>query len=173
MQEEPKRKTGGWAALWLPWCLLLLLFWFLLVEGRLDSLWFAGPVLFLAYLARRALPLPLSLRRIDLVEAALFAPRFVWGSVAAGADVAWRALAPGLPIRPVFVHYPLRLRSAGSRVFLSHVLSLMPGTLTCEVGEDALVVHALSGTEEKIVAATAKLETRVAAIFREKIEEEA
>jgi hypothetical protein len=47
----------------------------------------------------------------------------------------------------------------------------MPGTLTCEVNENQLVVHALSGSEEKILAETAELETRVAEIFREKLEE--
>ncbi len=156
--------------MWLPWLFFLLLFWWLLVEGRLDSLWFAAPVLFLAYVARRALPTPLSLRRIDFVQAALFAPRFVLDSIVAGTDVALRALAPSLPIRPVFVNFPLRLRSAGARAFLSQAISLMPGTLTCDVGEDYLVVHALSGTEEKIVAEIARLEARVAAIFREKVE---
>ena len=169
MGREQTKKADGSAVHWLARGVLLLLLWWLLVEGRIDGLWFAAPVILAAYLARKALPIPLARTRIHPIKALLFLPWFVRSSVAAGWDVAWRALSPGLPIRPFFATYPLRVRSTSARVFLSQAISLMPGTLTCVAKEESLVVHALCGTEENIVADTAKLEARVAAIYGEDI----
>ncbi len=170
MGREQTRKADGSAVHWLARGVLLLLLWWLLVEGRIDGLWFAAPVILAAFLARRALPIPLARTRMHPIKALLFLPWFVRSSVAAGWDVAWRALSPKLPIRPFFVTYPLRVRSTSARAFLSQAISLMPGTLTCWASDEFLVVHALCGSEEKVAADTADLEERVAAIYGEDME---
>jgi len=69
-------------------------------------------------------------------------PSFVAGSVLGGIDVARRALAPNMPIKPGWVEVPARLSDAG-RVLLGAELSLMPGTLAAGMRRDRLLVHVL------------------------------
>lgn len=154
---------------WLVWALALLLFWWLLVEGRLDGWWYAIPVVLAALALRRALPIPLALQRVNLLALIAFLPRFVWHSLVGGVDVAWRAFHPSMPLTPAMFMYPFRLQSDGARVFLAQIISLMPGTLSCCVGPRHLVVHVLSGTREAFLAETAAFERRTARIFREDI----
>ncbi len=73
-----------------------------------------------------------------------FALRFLGQSVVAGADVAWRAFDPRLPLRPGFVAYPVRLPPGPARDAFSALTSLVPGTMP--LGSDrrgALLVHGL------------------------------
>jgi len=55
--------------------------------------------------------------------------RFAYQSVAAGADVAWRALDPRLPLRPGFVRYPVRFPPGAARNAFTTLTSLLPGTV--------------------------------------------
>lgn len=70
--------------------------------------------------------------------------RFVWQSVAAGFDVARRALDPHLPLRPGFVTLPLDLEPGPARQAFRLLSSLQPGTLPVGPDEDGkLTVHCL------------------------------
>jgi multicomponent Na+:H+ antiporter subunit E len=91
----------------------------------------------------------------------VLALRFVWQSVAAGIDVARRALEPRLRLRPGFVAYPIRMRPSPARSTFLSMASLLPGTLPTGLDETgALVVHCLD-TEQPVVPQMAAEETRL------------
>jgi multicomponent Na+:H+ antiporter subunit E len=48
-----------------------------------------------------------------------------------------------MPIVPDLVEYPLQLSSGLPRVFMANTVSLLPGTLSAELGENCLTVHVL------------------------------
>ena len=155
---------------WGPLTLSLLAFWLIMVEGQLNGLWFAVPVVAMALLVRRVMPIPIALRNVSIVHFIAFVPYFLWQSLIGGIDVTWRAFHPKLPVFPNIYAYSYRLRSEGARVFMAQIISLMPGTLACLVGEHRLIVHVLSEPRKKFVSETAVLEEKVARIFREKLE---
>jgi multicomponent Na+:H+ antiporter subunit E len=70
--------------------------------------------------------------------------RFIRQSIVAGADVAWRALDPRLPLRPGFVtHLPYLPRGAALDAFCA-LISLSPGTLPAGPDDNgAIIVHCL------------------------------
>lgn len=73
-----------------------------------------------------------------------FAGRFLVQSTRAGIDVALRAFAPSLPLKPGFVRYRSRIASPNARAAFFGVSSLAPGTLPSGIDETGdLVVHAL------------------------------
>ena len=70
--------------------------------------------------------------------------RFLWQSVVAGVDVARRAFAPRLSLRPGYLTYPVHIPPGPGRAVFGALTSLVPGTLP--VGTDpggALVYHCL------------------------------
>ncbi|KPP88191.1 MAG: multicomponent Na+:H+ antiporter subunit MnhE [Erythrobacteraceae bacterium HL-111] len=69
-------------------------------------------------------------------------PHFVHQSLVGGIDVAWRALAPAMPIDPGWIAIRVDLPDGG-RVALGGELSLMPGTLAAGTSGDMLLVHVL------------------------------
>jgi multicomponent Na+:H+ antiporter subunit E len=69
--------------------------------------------------------------------------RFAYQSVAAGADVAWRALDPRLPLRPGFVRYPVRFPPGTARNVFTTLTSLLPGTVPAGAERGHLVYHCL------------------------------
>jgi len=70
--------------------------------------------------------------------------RFLWQSALAGADVARRALAPALPLRPGFLTCPLHLAPGPARSAFCAFSSLLPGTLVAGSERDGtLSIHCL------------------------------
>ena len=70
--------------------------------------------------------------------------RFFPQSVAAGIDVAWRALDPRMPLRPGFIVYQSRLPAGPARSAFCTMMSLLPGTLPSGTDDDSgLVIHCL------------------------------
>jgi multicomponent Na+:H+ antiporter subunit E len=81
-------------------------------------------------------PSPAALARLAL--------RFVRQSIVAGADVAWRALDPRLPLRPGFIIYPTRLPPGPALNAFCTLTSLAPGTLPAGPDDGgAIVIHCL------------------------------
>jgi multicomponent Na+:H+ antiporter subunit E len=75
----------------------------------------------------------------------LFIGYFLRESVRGGLDVAWRALTPGMPIRPEFTLFELDLPSGLPKTLMVGVVSLLPGTLSVRLLETGqLEVHALT-----------------------------
>ena len=86
-----------------------------------------------------------SLRPIKLVGLVL---HFLRQSIAAGTDVALRALDPRLPLRPGFVVYQAHLPPGTARDTFCAIMSLLPGTLPCGLAEDnGLTIHCLDVTQ--------------------------
>ena len=73
---------------------------------------------------------------------------FLRQSIAAGIDVAWRALDPRLRLRPGFVVYQAQLPPGTTREAFCAIMSLMPGTLPCGSAEgNGLTIHCLDVTQ--------------------------
>ncbi|WP_395666110.1 Na+/H+ antiporter subunit E [Methylocella sp.] len=70
--------------------------------------------------------------------------RFAVQSILAGFDVARRAFAPRLALKPGFVVFRPQIESAGARSAFYALSSLLPGSLpVCEEADGALIVHCL------------------------------
>lgn len=64
--------------------------------------------------------------------------------VKANIDVAMTVLNPRLPIQPQFVRVPVHGESEFNRVVHSTCITLTPGTISVEVEDDFILVHALT-----------------------------
>ncbi|WP_246033064.1 Na+/H+ antiporter subunit E [Shewanella canadensis] len=135
--------------------------WWMLTEGSVNS-WLVGtPVVLIATLISMVLVPPFS---CSVVGSVRFVPFFIWHSLRGGADVAWRAFHPKMPIAPDLVDFPLRLPPGMSRVFMVNTVSLLPGTLSVELGANSLKVHVLD-TRKNVLSELMTLETIVARMF--------
>lgn len=91
--------------------------------------------------------------------------RLLWQSVIAGADVAFRALAPRMPLAPGFVRYRTSIPPGPACNVFMTLMSLVPGTLpTGQAADGTHMVHCLD-VNEPVVAGMAREE----AIWREAI----
>jgi len=122
---------------------LFTLVWWTLTDGAKSS-WLVGvPVVLFATLVSVILLPPFSWSLIGVVR---FIPFFLWRSLCGGIDVARRALHPRLLILPALFDYRWRLPPGLPRVFMANTVSLLPGTLSAELGEEFLRVHVLDET---------------------------
>jgi multicomponent Na+:H+ antiporter subunit E len=156
---------------WGRWVRRLALFsvlWWILT-GDLAGSWYVGVPVVIAgawlSLSLWADP-PLSL--LGLLR---FMPYFAYHSVAGATDVAMRALQPRMPLQPGIVRHRLRLPPGLSRVAIANVISMLPGTLSADLEEDDVVIHALDMRTD-LHAMVIDLEPRIAAMFRLRLEEE-
>lgn len=137
------------------------LLWWLLTAGAMGSWLIGAPVVLIATLVSMALVPPFSLSPSGVVY---FVPFFIWHSLRGGADVAWRAFHPGMPIAPGLVDYPLRLPPGMPRVFMVNTVSLLPGTLSAELSANCLKVHVLD-TRKSVLSELLTVERAVARMF--------
>jgi multicomponent Na+:H+ antiporter subunit E len=90
------------------------------------------------------------------IKLAVFVLHFLRQSIAAGIDVAGRALAPRLLLRPGFVVYQAHLPPGTRRDAFCAIMSLQPGTLPCGPAEgNGITIHCLDVTQpvvEQLVA---------------------
>ena len=105
--------------------------------------------------------MPPAAGRVRLLRLLALAPRFLWGSLLGGIDVARRALAPGLPLRTGFVDYATGFPRGAPRNLFATITSLMPGTLPCGEGESTIEYHCLD-VEQPVAAQMAEDERRYA-----------
>ena len=140
---------------------LFTLLWWLLTEGAINSWLIGAPVVVFAALASGVLLPGTSWSLPGILR---FIPFFLWHSLRGGVDVAGRALHPRLPISPGLLKYQWRLPAGLPRVFMANTVSLLPGTLSAESGDEFLHVHVLdqAGAFE---AELAMIEARVARMF--------
>ena len=73
----------------------------------------------------------------------LLLPHFLWQSLVAGWDVARRAFAPRLPLRPGFVDYAPRLPRGSARNAFELISSLLPGSVPTAETEATIEYHCL------------------------------
>ncbi len=140
--------------------------WWIITEGKIES-WYLGiPVVILATMTSIPLWNKIPLSFTGLLR---FIPFFLWNSLRGGSDVAVRALMPKLNITPGMVKYNWQLPAGTSQVFMANVVSLLPGTLSAEIHDDYLYIHALDETED-YVAELKIIEERVVDLFGIKLE---
>jgi multicomponent Na+:H+ antiporter subunit E len=148
MQSERKSwivRTAGFLGFWL----------ILLGVGAANIVVAALAALAGAWVSLRLLPPgEFQLRPVALTELVL---RFLYKSIVAGIDVAWRALDPRLPLRPGFVVYHTNLPPGLTRSAFCIETSLLPGTLPCGSDEKGgLAIHCLDLTQPVVQQLTAE-----------------
>lgn len=141
--------------------ILFSLIWWSLTDGATSSWWVGVPVVLLAVITSATL---LPSAPFVWYEFLRFVPFFLMRSLLGGADVAWRAFHPGMPIAPDLVEYPLRLPSGLPQVFMANTVSLLPGTLSAVLDQNVLTVHVLDN-RKAVLAELASLEHSVARMF--------
>ena len=98
-----------------------------------------------------------------------FLPIFIMEMVKANIDVAKRVLNPSLPINPSMVEVETDLKGEISKLTLANSITLTPGTLTVDIGEDRLLVHWIdkkADEPERIrEEISGKFEKRIGGIF--------
>ena len=97
------------------------------------------------------LPLRADRRDRDPVPFALHIGRLLgyllwlsWEIVKSNVDVARRILSPSLPIAPAVRWLPANQRSELTRVMYADSITLTPGTLSIDLTDEAVEVHALN-----------------------------
>jgi multicomponent Na+:H+ antiporter subunit E len=120
-----------------------LVLWFVLSGAHASDLPASAIAVIAATWASLRL-LPPGAWRLSPAALAELVLRFLRQSIVAGADVAWRALDPRLPLRPGFVAYPVRIALGPARNMFCELTSFVPGTLPAGSDKDgALLVHCL------------------------------
>jgi len=105
--------------------------------------------------------MPPAAGRVRLFRLLALAPRFLWGSLLGGIDVARRAFAPGMPLRTGFVDYATDFPRGQARNLFATITSLMPGTLPCGESQGTIEYHCLD-VEQPVAAQMAQDERRYA-----------
>jgi len=120
---------------------VLLSIW-LLLSGKFDGFHVGWGVLGAAALAglsvRRAMATPFPLLRF-----LVFIPWQLWQIFISNLRVARLVLTPGLPIRSRVLRKPPRLKDPRALTLLGCAITLTPGTLTIDVTDDHMIIHAL------------------------------
>lgn len=94
--------------------------------------------------------------------------RFLWQSVAAGVDVAWRVFQPRMRLQPGIVRVSLRLPAGPGRSIFRGLASLQPGSLACGVDRNGdLLFHCLD-TREDMEGALSRSEMELLKLWEER-----
>ena len=120
-------------------------------------------VLAVAWLAARAdrrdgEPVPFALRAGRLAHYLLW---LAWEIVKANVDVSRRILSPGLPIAPAVRWLPVSQRSELGRVVHADSITLTPGTLSIDLRDGWVEVHALNEESLDALARNLDMDERV------------
>jgi len=146
---------------------VLALLWFSLLEGHTAALMVGLLAVPLAVWAGVAQEQPLG-RRIRPLALARFLPFLVWQALCGSVEVVRRVLGRRQSVEPRKLQVRSRLMDETARLFLSSVVSLLPGSLVVKVEGHQLTLHLRDASPESRTAALAALrdlEMRVAHVF--------
>ncbi len=73
----------------------------------------------------------------------VYIPVFIWKLILANLDVARRVLSPKIPLNPGIVKVKTNLKGDLGKLTLANSITLTPGTLSIDVEEDTIYVHAI------------------------------
>jgi multicomponent Na+:H+ antiporter subunit E len=97
----------------------------------------------------------------------VYIPMFAWYVIAANLDVVYRVVHPDMPIRPGIVRVKTTLKSAAGRTMLANSITLTPGTLTVDIGDDDnLYIHWINVKSDDIEQATRHIVSRFESVLR-------
>jgi multicomponent Na+:H+ antiporter subunit E len=107
--------------------------------------------------------MPAAAGRVRLLGLLAYLPHFLGHSLLAGVDIARRAFAPRLPLKPGFVTCATRLPPGRARNEFASITSLMPGSVPAGDQPDGVVFHCLDTDQPvaKQIAAEEALLARV------------
>lgn len=71
----------------------------------------------------------------------VFMPLFIWKLIQANLQMARIVLSPSLPIKPGFVLVKTGLKKDIAKLSLANAITLTPGTLSIDLGDDEVLVH--------------------------------
>lgn len=145
------------------WCALG---WFALNGSDWKSWLVGGPVVVLAALLGRSLPASRGRFRLRWAGVPAFLGFFLVESVRGAWDVSRRVLAPRPAINPGFVHHTLAIPYGPLRRLFTNLVSLLPGTLSAQLVDNRVVIHALD-REAEVATGLRELERRVQNLIRE------
>lgn len=122
------------------------LLWLILSDGELDQWWFGAIFVALALAAIQAMDRNEQLVAKPLRFQALpsLSSYFLYLSFKGGIAVARAAFSPRA-VRPFYTELPLHLSSSDSaaRTTLAATMCLLPGTVSCRIYGDILLMHVL------------------------------
>lgn len=108
--------------------------------------------------------------RLKLIGLIRFLPYFALDSLRGGIDVASRVMRPRLNIDPGFQRYVPRLSNPSAQVVFLDSISLLPGTLSADLRDGVIEVHALD-VRSDLTPELLRLERLVAGVFGETLQE--
>jgi multicomponent Na+:H+ antiporter subunit E len=85
--------------------------------------------------------------------------------IKANVDVAKRIIDPRLPIDPHLFETPMTQKSDLGRVIFANSITLTPGTVSVDIGNDTILVHALTKEGEEALA-TGEMDAKVSELER-------
>lgn len=121
--------------------------WYLL-SGLFDLLHFGAGVVTALLIAANYVPV-VDRTPFRAVRFLLYVPWLIGQIVISNLRVARAVLSPGMPISPAFVSQRPNLKGPRALTLLGCSITLTPGTVTVDVGEDEVFVHALDSASAK------------------------
>ncbi len=103
--------------------------------------------------------------QFHLVPCVLYSVWLAREVVLSAIDVSRRIMDPSLPIEPTVVRLPLAQRTDAGRTVYANSITLTPGTVSIDLADDVVVVHALS-VEGARALQGGEMNRRVAALER-------
>ncbi len=140
--------------------------WLVLAGWSPVNGWGGVPVAALAAWASVML-LPSAGRRLALLRLPEYVVRFLWQSVVAGVDVAWRACRKDMALHPGVVKVAPQLADDTRRLVFRGVASLQPGSLACGVDDEGFLLFHCLDTRGDVVAALNRAQEDVGALWKE------
>jgi len=140
---------------------VLFIVW-LVLSLPLDIQEIAAAAIVAVLLAAVPLPGPAVYREIiptprRIVAAFVYVFVFLWAVIKSNIDVAFRVLAPELPINPGIVRVKTRLKSRLGRLLLANSITLTPGTISVDIDGEDLFVHWISTDARDVEESTRKI----------------
>lgn len=132
---------------------VLALFWFLLsghTSILLLALGFASVVLVTWLVNRMDRNDEAPIRMLFSIEFLSYLAWLIWQVIITNIDVARRIWRTSLPIKPACRKIKVNIKNPLIKTIYANSITLTPGTVTTEVGDDYFIVHALnaSGLDE-------------------------
>ena len=77
----------------------------------------------------------------------IYIPVFIWKLILANLDVARRVLSIKIPVNPGILKVKTNIKSDVGKLALANSITLTPGTLSIDVDDDTIYVHAIDITK--------------------------
>ena len=176
--QEPLERDRSRFRHVIPFSVLLFVFWMVL-SGKFDVFHLslgAGSAFSVAWGTYHLLNLPPAIgtpgtypiSAIPWARLLTFVPWLMWQITIASVQVARVVIHPSMPVSPRVVRFPTRLPHNLARLTLATSITLTPGTVTLDIVDDDLVIHALtedSANSLESPAGEGAMHQRVAALY--------